>query len=178
MPYPVLTNRTYQDVIALVESGDYLEVDDCGHLELDLSSSDGRFLLAADRIHKYPGQVETDSAVYYAFNSLSLIGRESARWSLVFDLLAERVYFRTSANPQIRWIDLSTLDFSCAQDGAFLDIHADFHGDASGAFDPFSIRRTLDHFRWFQSFWGAAPPPVFRELLDAFGGFPCVETAE
>lgn len=177
-PYPVLANSTYQDTVAFVDSGKYLQVDDCGNLELDLTSSHGRFLMALDRVVKYPQQDETGSAVYYAFNSLAIIGQANVRWSLVFEPAMGRVHFRTSENPKIRWIELSRLDFSCNQDGAMLDLHADLHGDVSQALEPFSITRTLDHFRWFRSYWGTSPPPIFRELLDVFTGFPCKEAVE
>ena len=175
LPHPVLTNRTYRDVIEFIESGDYLRANACGDLLLDLRSSEGRFLLAADRLYDYPEQTETGSAIYYAFNSLAIIGQENARWSLVFDIGVDSVYFRTSVNPQIRWIDLSKLDFSCDQDGATLDIHADLHGDVTGSFQPFSIDRTTAHFVWFRSFHGAPPPQIYRDLVNGFEGFPCDE---
>jgi penicillin V acylase-like amidase (Ntn superfamily) len=54
------------------------------------------------------------------------------RWSVVYDLHARQVHFRTEGNQAIRRIAFAGLDFSCAAPVKMLDITAGA-GDAGGA---------------------------------------------
>ena len=54
------------------------------------------------------------------------------RWSVVYDLHAREVHFRTEGNQAIRRIALAGLDFSCAAPVKMLDITAGA-GDVGGA---------------------------------------------
>ena len=88
-----------------------------------------------------------EDAVPYAFDTLQAVSRRDTAWSIVFDPANLRVHFRTHSNPQIRYLDLGALDFSCRTPVMMLDIHADLSGDIKDDLVPYSHQASLDHFR-------------------------------
>jgi len=61
------------------------------------------------------------------------------RWSIVYDLSAGGVYFRTEGNPAIRRFALASFDFSCGTPVKMLDATARGSGDVGAAFVDYSL---------------------------------------
>ncbi len=60
------------------------------------------------------------------------------RWSVVYDLAARVVHFRTDSNPEIRRLALGGLDFSCGNSIGMLDVTASGEGDVTGRLRPYT----------------------------------------
>ena len=74
--------------------------------------------------------------------SSSLAGsrnRNFTRWSIVYNLSAGEVYFRTEGNRAIRRLALAGFDFSCGTPVKMLDVAAGSAGDVGAAFVDYSV---------------------------------------
>ncbi len=173
MPVTVLTNSTYSESVAawfqFRESGDYS----------GLGTSLERFCLAADRVQDYvPGA--DDWATAYAFDTLEIIRGENfsiytSQWSIVFDTLNLRAYFRTDANPEIRYVDLETFDLGCESPVQMLDIQEPLTGDVGDNFFDFSYDINFEHTQGFMTNWGIdISTETIHRMLRHFETFPCV----
>jgi len=59
----------------------------------------------------------------YAFDILDSVADEDrTQWSIVYDLVDSRAYFRTSNIRKIRFVDLDELDFSCHSEVRIIDM--------------------------------------------------------
>ncbi len=123
MPYRALTNDTY------AKSAAYARAFDEVTREISRSSLD-RFAVAAKTVQQGPdGGV---SPVEAAFGLLARVAQgEFTQWSIVYDIAARRVHFRTRVQPVVRWIDLDRLDFACTTPVRMIDIHTPFTGDVT-----------------------------------------------
>ena len=74
-------------------------------------------------------------AVDYAFQILQDVeispNDYASAWGVVYDSANKRILFRSWNNDKIRWLDLSSLDFSCTTPVKVLDITADLSGDVT-----------------------------------------------
>jgi choloylglycine hydrolase len=145
MPVKVLTNSTYTESMA------FLHDDRKGNLG---NFSLFRFVKAVEMLKAYKPKA-SPSAVDYSFDILSnvratggfyLLGEPNyTQWSIVYDIKNLKVYFRTRGNEQIRYLALSSLDFSCKTPIKVLDIQADLSGDVTKKFIDYTqqINRKL-----------------------------------
>jgi hypothetical protein len=62
----------------------------------------------------------------------------TTRWSIVYDLGASEVYFRTVINEAIRRFPVTSFDFSCRTPMKMLDVNAPGSGDVAAAFIDYS----------------------------------------
>ena len=83
-------------------------------------------------------------------DGVSIRSMAGTEWSIVYDIKNLRVYFRTFDNKKIRYIDMSSFDFSCKTPVKVLDIQEDFSEDVSSKFINYTnkinrefIRKTL-----------------------------------
>jgi len=60
------------------------------------------------------------------------------RWSVVYDLAARVVHFRTDSNPEIRRLALGGLDFACEGTVRMFDVTAAGSGDVAGRLRPYT----------------------------------------
>jgi hypothetical protein len=80
------------------------------------------------------------AAVKNAFALLDDVAQgEHTQWSIVYDVKARRVYFRTQASPEMRWFDLSTQSFACNTPVKMLDINRPLSGDVGPKFGPYKF---------------------------------------
>ncbi|HEV8579490.1 MAG TPA: hypothetical protein VGX68_10455 [Thermoanaerobaculia bacterium] len=108
LPASALTNHPYEDSLR------YREQNAGNAKAMTGFSSLARFARASQRAEDYSAHGAKDP-VRYAFETLDGVAQGSyTRWSIVYDLRAERVYWRTRENRQIRSVALADFDFSCA----------------------------------------------------------------
>lgn len=145
-----------------------------GSLSLSTGTALVRFATVADRLREFE-PASPEEAVDYAFSTLKAAAQQYTAWSIVFDPAVLRVYFRTNKNPQLRWIDFSTLDFSCQTPVMMLDIHADISGDIRNALEVYSHKKSLKHcINYFKQYERINLPSfVIDGLLRGFESFPC-----
>jgi hypothetical protein len=138
-----------------------------------------RFRIAADRVTGFrPG--DAASTVAYAFDTLDqasgqAVGGTPTQWSIVFDTANRRVYWRTSRNPQVRFVDFDSLDFACGTPVQMLDIHAPLSGDISGELGRYVFATNLQYTLSFLRKWGGSGVSNFEvEVLErGVAAFAC-----
>jgi choloylglycine hydrolase len=131
MPVKVLTNSTYADCINYWKQGRIPENDPY--------ASFYRFNHAADMVKNYHPET-TPSACDYAFKVLADpdVRQSHTLWSIVYDIDKSRIYFKTDATPNIRYMDLTSFDFSCSTPVKILDMNAALSGDVTEDFVAYS----------------------------------------
>jgi penicillin V acylase-like amidase (Ntn superfamily) len=147
-----------------------------GHIALSSGDSLRRFATLAQRLEALepanPGE-----AVAYAFDTLHAVASKSTAWSIVFDPANLWVHFHTNRNPQARYVDFSSLDFSCRTPVMMLDIHADLSGDITDDLVLYSHKASLDHLLSFNEKYERVDlhPFLADALLRGLERFPCKE---
>ncbi|HXJ80014.1 MAG TPA: linear amide C-N hydrolase [Candidatus Methylomirabilis sp.] len=123
LPVKALANSTYADSVAAWE-----KAESNGVMPVTLASTD-RFVRAA----MLAGQGKAES-IGRGFEILTSVAQPNfTRWSVVYDLTALEVHFRTESNQAIRRLALAGLDFSCAAPVKMLDVTSGGAGDVRGA---------------------------------------------
>ena len=128
MPVQVLTNSTYAEGMRSWHKADpphtYVRA--------------RRFVRTAELLGRY-GAEKSGDPVEYAFDVLARVSQGSfTKWSIVYDIQALTIYFRTFSNPKIRRIDLRNFGFSCNSPVLILAIDSLISGDVSGRFTEYS----------------------------------------
>ena len=62
------------------------------------------------------------------------------QWSIAYDIKNLRIYFRTSENEKIRYVKMSSFDFSYKAPVKVLDVNADLSGDVSNKFVNYTYK--------------------------------------
>jgi penicillin V acylase-like amidase (Ntn superfamily) len=121
MPLRALTNNTYAASEAFARRA-------AGRNELPAGSASlARFARAAELCTRYEA---SSAAVDHAFAILSDVAQGGyTKWSIVYDVGAMRVHFRTHRAPDVRWLDLSACDFDCGSPVQTVDMNAPHVGD-------------------------------------------------
>ena len=147
MPVKALANSTYDHSIPYFRWFRFLNLFSLIPIPEDNRPSLIRFAVAGDRAKKYSPQ-RSGPAVDYAFQILQDVEvsptYHSALWSAVYDSANKQIHFRSWNNDQIRWFDLSALDFSCTTPVKVLDIIADLSGDVSNSFVDYTKEIDLE----------------------------------
>jgi penicillin V acylase-like amidase (Ntn superfamily) len=115
LPAPALANHTYD------ESLRFLKANRTGQA-LAGQGSLQRFARAASRAEAFGARGDGDP-VGYAFATLDDVAQgDFTQWSIVYDLGAGRVHWRTRQNRAVRSVALSSFDLSCSAPVKVLDI--------------------------------------------------------
>lgn len=159
LPVPALANHTYQTSL------DHLQRMRAAGQASQGPGSLERFARAADLLRADGGTGRP--AVRRAFEILDSVAQGSyTRWSIVYDMRAKRVHFKTRSNPAVRWFDLGAFDFSCGAPTRILDVDKG-RGDLAKLFKPYSPkdnRRLVERaFRGTEFLRGT--PPGFIETV-------------
>jgi choloylglycine hydrolase len=134
LPYPVLTNDTYEESVAYARSAR-------PRAGAAAASSLERFA----RVARYERTAaDAAGAVKRAFGLLAEVAQgEYTQWSIVYDLHERRAYFRTRLSPGVRWLDLDSLAFECRTPVAVIDLNAPFTGDVSSELSDYHYAANL-----------------------------------
>jgi penicillin V acylase-like amidase (Ntn superfamily) len=135
MPYKVLGNLSYDDEMkALPEYEGFGGKKNVAFKDME---NGRRFVWGATMIRDY-GTTSPDQAIPYAFSVLKQLDKGATKWSLVYDLMAMKLYWRTNKSPDVRFADFTDFDFSCSTPALVLDIHENFSGNAAKRFRPYT----------------------------------------
>ena len=138
LPYPVLTNDTYERSVEFARSAG----PDGGN---GRNGSLDRFARAASYKNRATSPA---NAVRSAFAMLADVAQgDHTKWSIVYDIGNRRAYFRTLTAPKVRWIDVERLAFVCHRPVTMLDINTALSGDVTDRFAPYQAdaNRKLVH---------------------------------
>ena len=166
LPVKALTNTPYEEA---------LESFTCGKpVRGDVYHSESRFINAAEKLKAAEAQVP-ESATQRAFEILEAIESHDELgptvWSVVYDLTNLRVSFRTLDNRQVRHLNLSAFDFSCASPVMVFDVLSQSGGDVSEAFAPYSRE---ENAKLIAKTWAKTPglSELPQETLDRAVAYP------
>jgi len=135
LPVKALANDTYAESLQFLERhrDDPAALAGMGSLQ--------RFSRAATLVEKY-GSRGAGSPVDDAFDVLQRVSPGSyTKWSIVYDLRARRVHWRTLDNPKVRFVDLSGFDFSCRTPVKLLDVNGAVAGNVTHRFTDYQSER-------------------------------------
>jgi penicillin V acylase-like amidase (Ntn superfamily) len=162
MPVRALANSTYADSVAAFE-----RAKSKGEVPPSVSSLD-RFVRAA----MLAGQGNVDP-IARGFEILASVAQPYfTRWSIVYNLSAGEVYFRTDGHRAIRRFVLAGFDFSCGTPVKMLDVTAGGAGDVGAAFVDYSgaANRSLIESAFTKTPFLREVPAAARDALAAHPG--------
>lgn len=140
LPVAALTNSTYDECMQSFEA--YARYNTDERVRHSSLSSTDRFIKIARRIEDFASG-DIGPAVEYAFDMLSSVGvgrfkSHRTAWSIVYDIVDMKIYFKSFENRNVRMIDVRTFDFSADTPSKMLDVTGDKKGDVSGNFIDYS----------------------------------------
>jgi penicillin V acylase-like amidase (Ntn superfamily) len=154
LPYPVLTNDTYEGSRAYARTARVAQTESTSSLD--------RFARAAR------GLSAAGDAVARAFALLHDVAQgDYTQWSIVYDIGDKRAYFRTRVQPSVRFIDVDALDLSCRTPVRVVDVNAALAGDVSANLVEYSVEanRQLVGAAFAETEFLRATPAQFVEAL-------------
>ena len=161
MSVRALTNSTYADSVAAFE-----KAKSKGEVPTSSSSLDrfSRAAMLASGGHS--------DLIIRGFEILAAVAQPSTRWSIVYDLRAGQVYFKTEGNRAIRRFALADFDFSCSTPVRMLDVTAAGAGDVSAAFVDYSLaaNRAVIEATFTKTPAGRDVPATTRDAIAAHPG--------
>jgi penicillin V acylase-like amidase (Ntn superfamily) len=168
LPARALANHSYEDSLRFQEKN--------RSAALQGTSSLQRFARAAERAEAYGTAREAADPVRYAFETLDSVAQGSyTRWSIVYDLKAGRVHWRTRENRQVRFVTLSSFDLSCSTPVELFDID-EGKGDVTRRFvryTPEANRRLVaSSIRQTDFLTGMLSPKELLEAIAETSGHP------
>lgn len=132
LPVRALANSTYTDSIAAFEAARRT-----GEMPTTQSSLD-RFVRGAMLVAGDGDPIARGFAALAAVASTGPASVGTTRWSIVCDLAASEVYYRTDINEAIRRFTVTSFDFSCGTPMKMLNVTAPGSEDVAAAFIDYS----------------------------------------
>ena len=132
LPIRALTNDTYANSIYYWQKGKAPV--------LDPGQSIGRFIQAADMLQHYDADKEKAPSTY-AFKILDAVSARRTVWRIVYDNVNMKIFFRTRANPIMRTIDVTRLDFACRTPVQIIDINTQLSGEITDHFEDYTRQK-------------------------------------
>lgn len=168
LPVRALANHTYEDSLRFRERSQDSHPGGTGSLQ--------RFARAAERAEAYAAAREAADPVRYAFETLDSVAQGSyTRWSIVYDLKAGRVHWRTRENRKVRFVTLSSFDWSCSTPVEVLGID-EGEGDVARRFVRYTseANRTLvaSSVRQTDFLQGILPPESLLKVIAETASHP------
>ncbi len=141
IPAQVLANSTYDESYAFLDS--ILGLGEDARVP-DGTGSRERFARAAMLMRARP-RYQHVPLVDHAFAILAGVSAGTrTKWSVVYDIPARRIWFRTLANQQLRYVDLADFECSGTTPVEMLDLNARHSGDLSPHFTDYSPEANHD----------------------------------
>ena len=109
----------------------------------DKTDIDSRFVKAAYLLENWKNLASPD-IIDYGFDILGQLEtvieqRNWTQWSIVCDMKRLKVYFRTSAGRDIRYVSFDSFDFSNESPVKVLNINADLSGNVAEKFEDYTL---------------------------------------
>lgn len=133
LPFPVLTNSTYQEskLSATPKSG--------SNYESFQNNSIERFAKACRMVQQFTENKIRIPVVDYAFSILDNVSQgEHTKWSIVYDLKNKIIRFKTKSFTTVKTITFSAFNFSCSVSSKAYDMNQAGKNDVSKSFKNFT----------------------------------------
>lgn len=119
LPVTVLANNTYDESIDYVNR--FVEFGGSDTIPKTPNSLD-RFAQAANMIKNF-GEKKTENIIDYSFDILKTVSQaEATHWSIVYDIVNMKIYYKTYKNRKTRIINFKDFDYSCESPVLLADI--------------------------------------------------------
>ena len=129
LPFAVLTNDSYK--VSLQQTKAYTG---------QSYSSIDRFGRACRKVNQYQLDNSKIPVVDFAFTILDNVKQgDWTKWSIVYDISARKIYFKSLNAAAIKNISLSAFDLACTASSKMLNINEALQGEVSATFKNFSI---------------------------------------
>ncbi len=147
LPYPILCNDAYAPELDDIKN--YAGFGGAKDPEPRYPREDPRFRWAALMLKSTDPATPAVDRAFAVLKRLDING--TTKWSVVYDLSAKRMFFRTYRSAPVRWVDFGAVDFACASGARLLDIHCAGSGDVAGRFSPATAAARTEVVRAFWS---------------------------
>lgn len=148
LPYACLTNDTYDK--STTSTREQQTLGDSASPPTGRGSIE-RFVRTAN--HLASRSPSNNTPVDHAFTMLDDVNQgydlnsHATVWSIVYDIAARQIHFRTHNHREIRTLNLKKLDFDCHQPVPVWNVLADNSGDLSGRSQPLTQELNLETAR-------------------------------
>jgi penicillin V acylase-like amidase (Ntn superfamily) len=133
LDFPVLTNSVYSESVKLAK--DAIQKNDIP----GSAGSEERFIRACSMVNDFTSGKSRKPIVDHAFDILSSVKQSThTKWSIVYDITNKKIYFKTLDAPEVKTLQFSGFEFSCAKQSLVVDMNISAKGDVSGLFKPFT----------------------------------------
>jgi choloylglycine hydrolase len=165
LPVNALTNHGYQEAAKAWKRGRLAE------------NSLVRFGIAANAVQAFQSG-EAQAVVDYAFQVLDrasggATGGSPTQWSIVFEAENQRVYWRTSRNQEVRWVELNELEWESSELPDLIDVHTQLNGDLTGSLKAYDFgeihQRTLTFVEKYHFDMSPFQAEVLQRGFQSFG---------
>lgn len=128
LPFPVLTNDTYEKSIAAAEQSAKTK-------KLPGNNSLDRFVTACKMIKELKAGKSKSSLTDQAFSILDKVAQgDYTKWSIAYDISNKKVYFKTADYKNIKSFSFNSFDFACDAPRKMFDMNQEAENDISGKF--------------------------------------------
>ena len=133
LPFPVLTNDTYQKSLELTNGSNAKQFS---------NNSIDRFANACSMVKKFQSGDINEPVVDYGFKILGKVAQPNwTRWSIVYDITNKKIYFKTADYNDIKNLSFSSFDLSCSSSAQFFDMNQQGKDNIDAKFKTFSIEQ-------------------------------------
>ena len=170
LPVKAITNNTYSDSITYFNRGIAPSPSD--------TSSLARFYRAASMARDYDAS-RSGSAIDYSFQILEGVHQSSTKFRVIFDINNRLIYFKSLDNPNTRYLNLNSFDFSCNTAARVLDINTPYSGDITDRFmdNNWQMNEDLIVRAWADLGYINIPLPAIQIISRYPETFVCTEVA-
>lgn len=156
LPYKAITNDNYEDSLKYLRQHEGFG----GTKEINPTSMD-----SLDRFTRVVAKSAKENSIEGVFAVLSSVKAPTTVWNLAYEPLASKTYFRTTALPDIRSIQLTAFNFSCKTDAMMLDMEEKLSGDVTAKFERFNAEKNNKMIRKSMN---AFPASLLAPLMEKF----------
>lgn len=165
---PVLTNSTYKESVAYLESTSVGSARDGSSLE--------RFVTACSMVKQYDPK-KNSSPVEYSFSILEEVAQaDFTKWSIVYDIKESKIYFKTNSYRTTRSVSFNSFDFACTAKPVSLNINTHADGNVSSRFSAYSRNTDLKIIQTSFQESGeriSVPPAYIQKISDYPAAIRC-----
>jgi len=122
LPIAVLTNETYTSSWNAIK--DLKTATAISNARFDGNNSQARFAKACSMVKQFQEEDLSVPVVDYSFKILNSVAQGNyTKWSIVYDLAAKKIYFKTNQYPQIKSVEFSAFDWNCSASPKAFDMN-------------------------------------------------------
>lgn len=130
LKYPVLTNSIYEESAGIANTQlKQKSISETGNNSID------RFVESCKMIEQPDAKNTAMPLTDYAFTILDKVSQGSfTKWSIVYDITEQKIYFKTEEYQQVKSFDMKQFDFTCSSASKMFNMNQQGNGDITAKF--------------------------------------------